>query len=57
MAMFLGVSLMQWTTGVAASWAVDHGTEPFRAVFLTVAGMLAAGTLAFLVLPRARGVR
>lgn len=55
MAMFLGVSLMQWTTGVAASWAVAHGTEPFRAVFLTVAGMLAAGTLAFMVLPRSRG--
>ncbi|PIF76321.1 putative MFS family arabinose efflux permease [Variovorax sp. 54] len=54
MAMFLGVSLMQWTTGVAASWAVTHGTEPFRAVFLTVSGMLAAGTLAFLLLPRAR---
>jgi MFS family permease len=53
MAMFLGVSLMQWTTGVAASWAVTHGVEPFRAVFLTVAGMLAAGTVAFLVLPRA----
>lgn len=55
MAMFLGVSLMQWTTGVAASWAVDHGAEPFRAVFLTVAGMLAAGTVAFLLLPRAQG--
>ncbi|WP_341891904.1 MFS transporter [Variovorax sp. YR752] len=54
MAMFLGVSLMQWTTGVAASWAVAHGTEPFRAVFLTVSGMLAAGTLAFLLLPRAK---
>ncbi|MET3495183.1 MFS transporter [Variovorax boronicumulans] len=53
MAMFLGVSLMQWTTGVAASWAAAHGVEPFRAVFLTVAGMLAAGTVAFLVLPRA----
>jgi MFS family permease len=53
MAMFLGVSLMQWTTGVAASWAVAHGVEPFRAVFLTVAGMLAVGTIAFLVLPRA----
>jgi len=53
MAMFLGVSLMQWTTGVAASWAVAHGTDPFRAVFLTVSGMLAAGTLAFWVLPRA----
>jgi predicted MFS family arabinose efflux permease len=53
MAMFLGVSLMQWTTGVAASWGVAHGVEPFRAVFLTVAGMLAAGTLAFALLPRA----
>ena len=53
MAMFLGVSLMQWTTGVAASWAVAHGAEPFRAVFLTVAGMLTVGTFAFLVLPRA----
>ncbi|MBT2336291.1 MFS transporter [Variovorax paradoxus] len=55
MAMFLGVSLMQWTTGVAASWGVAHGIEPFRAVFLTVAGMLAAGTFAFLVLPRSTG--
>ncbi|WP_159278753.1 MFS transporter [Variovorax boronicumulans] len=54
MAMFLGVSLMQWTTGVAASWAVAQGSEPFRAVFLTVSGMLAAGTLAFLLLPRAK---
>ena len=53
MAMFLGVSLMQWTTGVAASWAVANGVEPFRAVFLTVAGMLAAGNLAFFLLPRA----
>ncbi|MDQ0071381.1 putative MFS family arabinose efflux permease [Variovorax boronicumulans] len=53
MAMFLGVSLMQWTTGVAASWGVANGVEPFRAVFLTVAGMLAVGTVAFLVLPRA----
>jgi hypothetical protein len=37
---------------VAASWAVAHGVEPFRAVlFLTVAGMLTAGTVALLVLP------
>jgi hypothetical protein len=55
MAMFLGVSLMQWTTGVAGSWAVAQGAEPFRAVFLTIAGMLAAGTLAFRVLPRSKG--
>jgi hypothetical protein len=57
MAMFLGVSLMQWTTGVAGSWAVAQGAEPFRAVFLTVAGMLAAGTFAFLLLPRSTGSR
>lgn len=55
MAMFLGVSLMQWTTGVAASWAVAQGAEPYRAVFLTIAGMLAAGTLAFRLLPRSTG--
>lgn len=53
MSMFLGISLMQWTTGLAASWAVAQGAEPFRAVFLTITGMLVAGTLAFLVLPRA----
>jgi len=53
MAMFLGVSLMQWTTGVAASWAVANGVETYRVVFLTITGMLAAGTLAFLALPRA----
>jgi len=52
MAMFLGVSLMQWTTGVAASWAVANGIETYRAVFLTIAGMLAAGTLAFRLMPR-----
>jgi hypothetical protein len=52
MAMFLGVSLMQWTTGVAASWAVSNGVETYRAVFLTIAGMLAAGTLAFRMMPR-----
>ena len=54
MAMFLGVSLMQWTTGIAASGATAHGVEPFRAVFLTIAAMLAAGTAAFLALPRAK---
>ena len=54
MAMFLGVSLMQWATGLAASWATSGGVEPFRAVFLTIAGMLAVGTTAFLLLPRAQ---
>jgi predicted MFS family arabinose efflux permease len=53
MAIFLGVSLMQWTTGVAASWAAANGVEPFRAVFLTIAGMVAVGTTAFMLLPRA----
>jgi len=55
MAIFLGVSLMQWTTGVAASWAGAHGVEAYRAVFLTITAMLVAGSTAFWLLPRSRG--
>lgn len=55
MAIFLGVSLMQWTTGVAASWAGAHGVEAYRAVFLTITAMLVLGSTAFWLLPRARG--
>jgi len=51
MALFLGVALMQWVTGVAASLATAHGADPFRAVMLTIAGLLVAGTLAFRWLP------
>ena len=51
MAMFLGVALMQWVTGVAASAAAAQGADPYVAVMLTIAGMLAVGAVAFRYLP------
>jgi predicted MFS family arabinose efflux permease len=51
MAMFLGVAVMQWVTGVAASVGAAHGVEPFRAVLGTIAVLLAAATAAFAWLP------
>ncbi len=53
MAMFLGVSLMQWASGLAASLAPGLGLEPFSAALLTMAGLLLLGALAFWRLPRA----
>jgi predicted MFS family arabinose efflux permease len=53
MAMFLGISLMQWVSGLAASLASAAGVEPFSAALLTVAALLLAGALAFWRLPRA----
>ncbi|MDQ6881079.1 MAG: MFS transporter [Pseudomonadota bacterium] len=53
MAMFLGIALMQWITGVVASIAAAHHVEPFSAVFATVAALLAAGAAAFTGLPAA----
>lgn len=52
MAMFLGISLMQWVTGVAASLAQAFGMEPFTVVLLTMSGMLLAGAFAFWKLPQ-----
>jgi predicted MFS family arabinose efflux permease len=54
MAMFLGIALMQWITGVVASLAKAQHVEAFSAVFATVAGMLALGAAAFALLPAAR---
>ena len=51
MALFLGVALMQWVTGVAASLAAARGADPYVAVMLTIAGMLAVGAAAFKALP------
>jgi len=51
MAMFLGVAVMQWFTGVVASAAAAHHADPFFAVLLTIAALLAAGALAFRWLP------
>ncbi|MFT4195987.1 MFS transporter [Ottowia sp.] len=54
MAMFLGISLMQWASGLAASLAPSLGVEPFSAALLTMAAMLLAGAAAFWKLPQAR---
>lgn len=53
MAMFLGISLMQWASGLAASLAPSVGVEPFTAALLTMSALLLAGALAFWRLPRA----
>ena len=52
MAMFLGISLMQWASGLAASLAPRAGVEPFSAALLTMSALLLAGALAFWRLPR-----
>jgi predicted MFS family arabinose efflux permease len=55
MAMFLGIALMQWLTGMVATLAKAHGVETFTAVLLCEAALLGAGALAFARLPVARG--
>ncbi|KRD42416.1 MFS transporter [Acidovorax sp. Root275] len=52
MSMFLGVALMQWLTGLLAAWAQRHGHEPYQAVMIGIACMLAAASTAFRFLPR-----
>jgi predicted MFS family arabinose efflux permease len=51
MAMFLGVAMMQWLTGVVASQATAWGAEPFTAVFASMAALLVCGAAAFVLLP------
>lgn len=51
MAVFLGVALMQWLTGLAASLATAQSADPLTAAFLVIAGLLAAATAAFILLP------
>ncbi len=53
MAMVLGISLMQWASGLSASLAPLAGVEPFSAALLTMSAMLLLGALAFWKLPRA----
>lgn len=57
MAMFLGVALMQWTTGLAASLAAAQGSDPYTAVLLTIAALLLGGAAAFRLLPQPPGAR
>ncbi len=51
MAMFLGVALMQWLTGVVATWASAHAWDMYRVVLCTIAAWLALASLGFRVLP------
>lgn len=51
MAMFLGAALMQWLTGLMASWATRYGFDPFAAVMLGIALLLCLGATAFQMLP------
>jgi hypothetical protein len=57
MAMFLGVALMQWASGLVASFAVVHGVDPFDAVFVAIAITLAVAVIAFRVLPSPERLR
>ncbi len=54
-AMFLGVALMQWASGLAAAAADGPGADPVAAAFWTMTAMLLAGTALYLLLgPTAR---
>ena len=52
MAMFLGIALMQWCTGVVANRAQALGMDIYNAVLLAVSLCLIAGSLAFQWLPQ-----
>lgn len=54
MAMFLGIAMMQWLTGLVASVASAHAADPFVAVLATIAVLLAASAAAFVWLPQPR---
>lgn len=51
MAMFLGVAVMQWLTGIVASAALAAGVERYAAVMAAIAFFLGVGALAFRLLP------
>ncbi len=57
MAMFLGVALMQWLTGLVASLAASLGGEPFVAVLAAMALLLVSGAAAFVWLPAPNGAQ
>jgi hypothetical protein len=51
MAMFVGVALAQWLSGAAATVALAHGSDPYRAVLALLALLLVLGAAAFAWLP------
>jgi predicted MFS family arabinose efflux permease len=52
MAAFLGVAMMQGCAGLIAEWALAHGHESIVAVCAFLAAALAAGGLAYALLPK-----
>jgi predicted MFS family arabinose efflux permease len=57
MAMFLGVALMQWLTGIAASAAVGLGLDVYATVMGATAFFLLLGAAAYRWLPAPAGAR
>ena len=51
MAMFLGVAIVQWLTGVVATVAHAARVDPYSAVLLATSLLVLMGTLAFRLLP------
>ncbi|TSH95846.1 MFS transporter [Verticiella sediminum] len=52
MAMFLGIGIMQWVTGLVAAFAQRMGWDIFATVYTFIFGCLAAGAAAYAWLPR-----
>jgi predicted MFS family arabinose efflux permease len=51
MAMFFGVALVQWLTGVIAATATAQGASAVSAVFILLAGLLTLAAFGFWLLP------
>lgn len=56
MALFMGVALLQWVTGLIASLAQAHQIDPYGPVFGAIALALFVGALAFRWLPQPASV-
>ena len=54
-AIFLGVAVMQWLTGLVGSFAAAQDADPFTPVFVVIIVLLAAGIASFVLLPWPRG--
>ncbi len=52
MAMFMGVAVMQWATGLIATAASHAGLEPYATVMVCIAAWLALSALGFAFLPQ-----
>ena len=57
MALFMGVALIQWLTGLVASAALARGIDPFGPVFVCIAVLLILGALGFMGLPQPPALR